>query len=176
MAGVCVPPRQAHRQKAEKIMHTQTADVEVLDPETSGAQTKSASAAPSPSSTGPRCLHRFSNGKRCRRPGLESQSGPCAYHFHLKAAAIPPSPSDSADLSEDLLRGHTHFSSAQDLREFLTRLLTLMTKGRVSPRRAAVPAYITNQLLHSHRVVLKEEELDNKSQPIIFDLPRPNRD
>jgi len=47
-----------------------------------------------------------------------------------------------------------------------------MTKGRVSPRRAAVLAYITNQLLHSHRVVLKEEE----SQPIIFDLPRPKLD
>jgi hypothetical protein len=53
----------------------------------------------------------------------------------------------------------------------------LMTKGRVSPRRAAVLAYIINQLLHSHRAVQKEEkELDNQSQPIIFDLPRPKRE
>ena len=155
-------------------MTTQIPDVEILDAKTSGLETKSASA-PSPSPARPRCLHRFSNGKRCRRPGLESQYGLCSYHFHLKAA-LPPPPSDSADLSADLLAGFSQFSSAEDLREFLTRLLVQVTKGRVSPRRAAVLAYITNQLLHSHRVVLKEEELDTKSQPILFDLPRPKRD
>ena len=46
-----------------------------------------------------------------------------------------------------------------------------MTEGRVSPRRASVLANITNQLLHTHFAVLKEDELVNKSQPIIFDLP-----
>ena len=157
-------------------MTTQTPDVEILNAETLGLETKSGSAAANPSPVSSRCLHRFSNGKRCRRPGLESQSGLCSYHFHLKSLALPPSPNDSTDLSEDLLPGHPQFSSAEDLREFLSRLLILMTKGRVSPRRAAVLAYITNQLLNSHRVVLKQEELDNKSQPIIFDLPRPKRD
>ena len=47
-----------------------------------------------------------------------------------------------------------------------------MTEGRVSPRRASVLANITNQLLHTHFDVLKEDELVNKSQPI-FDLPVP---
>jgi len=51
-----------------------------------------------------------------------------------------------------------------------------MTEGRVSPRRASVLAYITIQLLHTHSVILKEEELEDKSQPFIFDLPRPHRD
>jgi len=126
-----------------------------------------------------RCLHRFANGKRCRQPGLESQSGLCSHHFRLSSVAVafPSSPIDSADLSDDLLPGHTHFSSSEDLRDFLSRLLVETTKGRVSPRRAAVLAYITNQLLHSHCVVQKEEkELDNQSQPIIFDLPRPKRE
>ncbi len=124
-----------------------------------------------------RCRHRFSNGKRCRLPGLASQSGLCSRHFLPLVAASPQYPSDFTDLSEDLLPGLSHFRSSEDLREFLSRLLIETTKGRVSPRRAAVLAYITNQLLHSHCVVQKEEkELDNQEQPIIFDLPRPQRD
>jgi hypothetical protein len=108
---------------------------------------------------------------------LASQSGLCSRHFLPLVVASAQHPSDFTDLSEDLLPGHTHFSSSEDLRDFLSRLLIETTKGRVSPRRAAVLAYITNQLLHSHCVVQKEEkELDNQSQPIIFDLPRPKRD
>ena len=88
---------------------------------------------------------------------------------------LPPS-DDFSDLSPDLLKG-IKFSCADDLREYLTRLLILMSKGQVSPRRAAVLAYITNQLLHSHCVVVKEEkEADNQPQQWIFDLPRPKRD
>ena len=49
-----------------------------------------------------------------------------------------------------------------------------MTKGGVSPRRAAVLAYITNQLRHSH--VAAEKESVNKEPQFIFDLPRPKRD
>jgi hypothetical protein len=50
----------------------------------------------------------------------------------------------------DLLPQLSEISPSIDLRQFLARLLTLVTKGRVSPRRASVLAYITNQLLHSH--------------------------
>jgi hypothetical protein len=57
---------------------------------------------------------------------------------------------DAEDLTADLLPQLSELSPAIDLRQFLARLLTLVTKGRVSPRRASVPAYITNQLLHSH--------------------------
>ncbi len=154
-------------------MTTQTPDVEILTPETPSPSTV---ADPPPADS--RCLHRYHNGTRCRLRGLQSQFGLCSRHFRLKIAAIlPPAPNDSADLSADLLPGHTHFSSTEDLRDFLSRLLVQTTKGRVSPRRAAVLAYITNQLLHSHCVIQKEEkELENQSQPIIFDLPRPKRD
>src|ERR1041385_2189664 len=100
-----------------------------------------------------RCLHRFANGKRCRQPGLQSQSGLCSHHFRLSTVAFPSAPIDSDDLSAELLYDLSKFSSAEDLREFLTRLLIQATKGRVSPRRASVLAYITNQLLHSHCVV-----------------------
>jgi hypothetical protein len=96
-----------------------------------------------------RCLHRFANGKRCRLRA-ESSSSLCAHHFRLSAiaAAPPASPNDAADLSADLLPDLSRLSSV-DLRQFLARLLVLVTQGRISPRRAAVLSYITNQLLHS---------------------------
>ena len=127
-----------------------------------------------------RCQHRLPNGKRCRLPGLDSQFGLCARHFNLSAAVGASrlqSPSDSEDLSSDLLPEASEFDAATPINQFLARLLILVTKGRVTPRRAAVLAYITNQLLHSHRALRQE-------QPIIIeeitslepgDIPRPIR-
>jgi hypothetical protein len=57
---------------------------------------------------------------------------------------------DAEDLTADLLLQLSELSPAIDLRQFLARLLTFVTKGRISPRRASVLAYITNQLLNSH--------------------------
>jgi hypothetical protein len=54
-------------------------------------------------------------------------------------------------LSSDLLPELSEFNSGVDIRKFLVRLLVLVTKGRISSRRAAALAYISNQLLHSHR-------------------------
>ena len=159
--------------RKRRTMTTQAPETEVLNPE---APSLAAIGDPSPADS--RCQHRYANGKRCRLPAKSSHSGLCKTHSQRKPkAALLSMPSDFDDLSEDLLRGLSHFRSSEDLREFLSRLLVETTKGRVSPRRAAVLAYITNQLLHSHCVVQKEErELDNQSQPIIFDLPRPKRD
>ncbi|OLC96770.1 MAG: hypothetical protein DMG35_13235 [Acidobacteria bacterium] len=140
---------------------------------TNASSTLEVPAVPSQNES-PRCQYRFSNGKRCRFPGLESQSGFCSRHFHPILVALPASPNDSADLSADLLPELSEFSSGVDIRQFLARLLVQVTKGRVGPRRAAVLAYITNQLLHSHRAIKKES--DDQPQEIIMDLPRPKRD
>ena len=95
-----------------------------------------------------RCLYRFANGKRCRLTGSPPHFGLCPHHFNLtKPTASLELYNDAEDLSVDLL---PQPSPAIDLRQFLARLLILVTKGRISPRRASVLAYITNQLLHSH--------------------------
>ncbi len=123
-----------------------------------------------------RCQHRFANGKRCRNSGSDSHFGLCLDHFTLSAAVGASRhqvQSDWTDLSADLLPELSEFSSGADIRQFLARLLVQVTKGRVSPRRASVLAYITNQLLHSHRAI--EHEVDSEPQQIIFDLPRPDR-
>lgn len=156
-------------------MTTNSPDVEILHLETSRPERPPAgtiAAGISPDT--PRCQHHFPNGTQCRFRGLDLQSGLCLRHFREKfVAAMPSSPSDSEDLSADLLPELNEFSSAEDVQKFLARLVTQVTKGRVSPRRAAVLGYLTNQLLHSHRAVDKEAE--NERQQFVFDLPRPKR-
>src|SRR5713101_9703958 len=126
-----------------------------------------------------RCPYRYPNGKRCRLPGLQAHSGFCFGHSKVSAPGAFPlhSQSDSEDLSPELLPELSEFDSAVDIYQFLNRLLVLVTKGRVSPRRAAVLAYITNQLLHSHRAIARENEAQaEEPQQIIIDMPRPKRD
>ncbi len=124
----------------------------------------------------PRCRHFTADGTRCRLPILDTRSHLCFRHSALVAAAQQPQ-YDSEDLSPDLLPELSEFSAGTDIRQFLARLLTLVTKGRISPRRASVLAYITNQLLHSHRaIILETKAVDEEPQRIILDMPRPERD
>jgi hypothetical protein len=123
-----------------------------------------------PSSTnGPRCRHYTDRGRRCQLPVVDAHSGYCFRH-----AKPQPAPSDSVDLSAELLPELSEFSSGADIRQFLARLLIQVTKGRVTPRRASVLAYITNQLLHSHRAI--DREIDQEPVTVIWDdAPRPDR-
>jgi hypothetical protein len=87
----------------------------------------------------------------------------------MKGAAVLVSfPDDSADLSAELLPELSECSSVVDLRKFLTRLLVLVTQGRVSSRRASVLSYITYQLLHSSVPSKKKPALS----PIKYSLLR----
>jgi len=67
-------------------------------------------------------------------------------------------PHNSADRARTLRTEHQQLCSAKRahrIRRKLNRcqslLLALVTNGRISPRRAAVLSYITNQLIHSPR-------------------------
>jgi hypothetical protein len=135
-------------------------------------------ASAKPCSTNhPRCRHFTADGRRCRLAVLDTRTNLCFRHSALIAAASQPLQNDSEDLSADLLPELTEFSAGTDIRQFLARLLTLVTKGRISPRRASVLAYITNQLLHSHRAIILETKAeDDQPQEIIIDMPRPMRD
>jgi hypothetical protein len=126
-----------------------------------------------------RCRHRYPNGSRCRISAKPSHSGLCSRHFNESRGinlSLLPAPSDSEDLSAELLTelSESDFDAGVPTNLFLARLLILVTKGRITPRRAAVLAYISNQLLHSHRAIQKEEERQHTQ--IIMDLPRPKRD
>jgi hypothetical protein len=126
-----------------------------------------------------RCPFIYSNGKRCRLPGLSAHHGFCLGHSkHGTPIPLPANSfEDSEDLSPDLLPQLSEFDSALDVKLFLARLLVLVTKGRVSPRRASVLAYITNQLLHSHHAIDREKVSQSGDEPqVIIDIPGPRRD
>ena len=124
-----------------------------------------------------RCHFRYPNGRRCTLPGLLEKSGFCLRHYNRQVAAGLPltfSPGDNEDLSAELLPELSEFDSATPINKYLERLLVLATKGRVTSRRAAVLAYLTNQLLHSVHAMDREEAAE--PQGFVFDLPRPKRD
>jgi hypothetical protein len=99
-----------------------------------------------------RCQYRYANGKRCRLPGSKLHFGFCSHHFSLSSSgASQHSYGDWEDLSSALLPELSESHSAININRFLARLLALVTKGRISPRRAAVLSYIANQLIHSPR-------------------------
>src|SRR5882762_4243966 len=135
-------------------------------------------ASAKPSSTNhPRCRHFTADGRRCRLAVLDTRTNLCFRYSALISAVSQPPHNDSEDFSADLLPELSEFSAGTDIRQFLARLLTLVTKGRISPRRASVLAYVTNQLLHSHRAIFLETNApDEEPVRIINDMPRPQRD
>jgi hypothetical protein len=117
------------------------------------------------------CKHPTLKG-RCRMPVADTLTALCADHARRQHKQ-----DRAANLAAELIDGLTEFNSAIPINEFLNRLLVLVTKGRVSARRAAVLAYITNQLLHSHRAIKREIDAQaDEPQQLIFDMPRPDRD
>ena len=105
--------------------------------------------------------------------GGTASASPTASPLEVLRLALPSSPSDSEDLFAELLPELNEFSSGEDVQKFLARLVVQVTRGSISPRRAAVLGYLTNQLLHSHRAI--DKEMENEPQQFIFDLPRPKR-
>jgi hypothetical protein len=183
--GVYPPCKKTPKKKEETMNPEPNSTTSIVDP-IPVAPAANVRRPTAPAHTAPakddssRCQHRYENGTRCRTPGLPSQSGLCIRHFNLKVASglpLVPEPSDFEDLSADLLPELSDFDAALRVNQFLSRLLVLVTKGRVTPRRAAVMAYITNQLLHSQRAI--ERELNVEEEIIRVepgDMPRPHRD
>jgi hypothetical protein len=132
--------------------------------------------ASSPSSTGAtpvatghgKCRHFTARGRQCRLPAL--RSGLCFRHAALELE--PTQPLD-VDLSADFLIQLDDLQSADQINQFLAKLLILVVQNRISVRRAAVLAYITNQLLRTVSIMNKE----NAENPrIIVDMPCPESD
>jgi hypothetical protein len=120
-----------------------------------------------------RCTHRFANGMRSRLLTLEAGSAFCA---HANSVENQREPADTAAaLTADL----KEFRSAIPINDFLARLLLLLAENKISPRRAAVLAYITNQLLRTLPAIDRElnpKEDPNQPHEIVWDMPGPKRD
>ena len=117
-------------------------------------------------SASPRCQHRSLKG-RCR----QLASGPAATLCFDHARSEQQAKNDFTLLAP-LVRKTEEFQSAEALNETLGSLHNLLAEGRISPRRAAVIAYVDSLILRTLPAMAKEGE----STSIIFDIPGPDRD
>jgi len=102
-----------------------------------------------------RCRHLSPTGRQCCSPAAAPESTLCASH----AAAAPP---QSVDFSAELLAGCGDFQRAQQINHSLIALYRLLAQGLISPRQAAVLAYIGSLVLRSLKSV--DYDLDRFTQ------------
>jgi hypothetical protein len=118
-----------------------------------------------------RCVHFYPNGRRCRLSTTNLNSHFCPAHTR------PQNLPDPSEIASTLTANLDDFTSAAQINHFLSRLLLLLAHDKISTRRAAVLAYITNQLLRTLPAI--DRELHPKEDPnapveIICDMPGPN--
>ena len=117
-----------------------------------------------------RCQHHTTAGRQCRFRTSGAASSLCKRHSTVEKQL------HSADLAATLTDGLGEFKSPAPINDFLSRLLLLLAQNRISARRAAVLAYITNQILRTLSAMEQEAAAKNpKDAPVkvIWDLPAP---
>jgi hypothetical protein len=129
---------------------------------------KSAAAKNFPLEDSNRCQHLFTNRSRCRL--LVS---PVNTRFCSRRAKLPEN-LQPADVTSELFGNPVKMQDLDDIHDFLTSLLYLLSENRISTRRAAVLAYISNQLFRTLTAIQRKE--DSAAPAVIFDGPRPIRD
>jgi hypothetical protein len=128
-------------------------------------------AKPSFINNSARCVHRFPNGRRCRLYTTNGNPNFCPAHAPLPTNQ-PDTARHASEIASTLTANLDDFTSAAQINDFLSRLL--LAQDKISTRRAAVLAYITNQLLRTLPAIAKEENAEPTA--IIFDMPGPDRD
>jgi hypothetical protein len=115
-----------------------------------------------------RCQHRTPAGRQCRFRTSGASSRLCKRHSTTETQR------HSTDLTATLTDGLGQFKSPAAINGFLSRLLLLLAQDRISCRRAAVLAYITNQLLHTVSA-MEQAAAKSKNAPVrvSWDIPRP---
>lgn len=94
-------------------------------------------------SVSPRCGHRTAGGRQCRLPASDAHSGLCPQH---RAAQEQEQEDDHLFY---LIREFQGFQTAQGINFSLGNLYELLAQNRISPRRAAVLAYVSSLMLRT---------------------------
>lgn len=119
-----------------------------------------------------RCFHHTPSGRRCRLSVSDAHSSLCRQH---RAEQIQE---QAADYHFELLRNFEGFQTAQGINHSLKHLYELLAQNRISPRRAAILAYINSLLLRT----LPQIDADNaagiayRPKPAPIDVPVADED
>jgi hypothetical protein len=126
-----------------------------------------------------RCQHRFTNKMRCRLPIAANSVSFCTQHRepNVDRFAGTRTDEDTADFSAILSADAENFQTAKGIHCSLSDLYLLLSKARISPRRASILAYISSLQLRALPMAYKELGGDNGNdvQQIVLDIPRPYR-
>jgi len=114
----------------------------------------------------PRCQHRSLKGS-CRQLATGPAATLCFDHSRAEQQA-----KNDFTLLAPLVRKCEDFQSAAAVNETLGALHNLLAEGRISPRRAAVIAYVDSLILRTLPAMAKQDGPTS----IIFDMPGPDRD
>jgi hypothetical protein len=115
-----------------------------------------------------RCRARTRTGPRCRHHAAPD-SPLCSKHALLRSDL----PQDT-DLSAKFGSQMDDLSTAVHINSFLTTLVQCVVKNEISPRRAAVIGYLTNQIIRTLPAIEHELNPPTGHDSIIFDLPKPH--
>ena len=106
---------------------------------------------PSPPSAVPRCVHLSPSGRRCASSASDLRSNLCFRHNTRRKRA------EESDHSAVLTRNADSFQSREGIRHSLAELYVLVAQDRISPRRAAVLAFISSMMLRIVDAEAKDE-------------------
>ncbi len=115
------------------------------------------------------CQHHSKDGKRCHMLLAPDSPSLCPFHARSHAKRTASQHDDSADLSAIFSQDLPKQKSAADIHTHLWNLSLALQQGRISPRRAAVLAYINSLLLRTLPAISQQQ--DSAPQKIIIDIP-----
>jgi hypothetical protein len=119
-----------------------------------------------------RCSHRDPKGRQCRTLALDRRSGLCPRHLAEQQREL------AADHFQHLTTRCQFFQTAQGINYSLLNLYQLLAQNRISPRRAAVLAYISSLLLRTLPAITADNAagITYPTEPVPIDVLVPDKD
>ncbi len=116
-----------------------------------------------------RCQFHTSSGRQCRLFASDQRSRLCSYHLAAEQQT------ETANVYAPLIRNSQGLQTAQGINYSLSNLYELLAKNHISPRRAAVLAYINSLLLRTLPAIDADDEAGitdpTKPQPMAIPVP-----
>jgi hypothetical protein len=141
-----------------------------MEQQTQDVQTPASSDSVSGSTSFTRCRSRKRSGGRCRLRVQDPATGLCFRHAAL-ARKTTAAPDDCTDLYDEIFAaGQPVLGTVEDINSMLSNVVTLVTRGSISTRRAAVITYAVSLILRS--VLIMDTRDANTPPEIIFGAPR----
>jgi hypothetical protein len=114
-----------------------------------------------------RCAHRTPGGRQCRLLAYDTQSGLCPQHHAEQKQQ------QEDDHFDYLIRNNQCFQTAQGINFSLGNLYALLAQNLISPRRAAVLAYVSSLMLRTLPQIDADTAAGIKDPSKLLDKPLP---